>query len=91
VFIRKKRVDGREYHQLVENYREDGQVRQRVLAHLGTHATLEEAIEHLPGSIDLRRRVLDRYPKSMQPGMLRRIEQDEKRLATFKRLVSSSD
>jgi hypothetical protein len=44
-FVRTKRVGEREYRQLVENYREDGRHRQRVLAHLGKHETLEEAID----------------------------------------------
>ncbi len=44
-FVRTKRVDGNEYHQLVESYRENGRMRQRVLAHLGKASTLEEAIQ----------------------------------------------
>jgi hypothetical protein len=36
-FIRKKTVNGKEYAQVVENYREEGKVRQRVLLHLGTY------------------------------------------------------
>ena len=44
-FVRTKRVGEKEYRQLVENYRANGKHRQRVLAHLGKHATLEEAVE----------------------------------------------
>jgi hypothetical protein len=44
-FIRTKRVGEHEYFQLVENYREDGHHRQRVLAHLGQHDTVEAALE----------------------------------------------
>ena len=51
-FIRTKQVEGREYRQLVENYREDGKHRQRVLAHLGKHETLEEAIEALQNRLE---------------------------------------
>jgi hypothetical protein len=32
-------------HQLIETYREDGKVKQRILANLGPHATLEDAIQ----------------------------------------------
>ena len=46
-FVRKKKVAGREYRQLVENYRENGEHRQRVLAHLGQHETVEDAIAGL--------------------------------------------
>lgn len=51
-FVRTKRVGEREYRQLVENYREDGRHRQRVLAHLGKHETLEEAIEALQNRLE---------------------------------------
>jgi hypothetical protein len=34
-FVRTKKVGGTDYAQVVENYREDGKVRQRVLLHLG--------------------------------------------------------
>jgi hypothetical protein len=43
-FVRKKRVHNKEYYQLVENYREDGKHRQRVLAHLGKHPSLDSMI-----------------------------------------------
>ena len=51
MFIRTKDVNGHKYHQLVESYREDGRVRQRVLAHLGESATLEEAIERVAAEV----------------------------------------
>ena len=44
-FVRTKDVYGHKYYQLVESYRENGKVRQRVLAHLGESASLEEAVE----------------------------------------------
>lgn len=51
-FVRKKRVDGQEYYQLVENYQENGKVRQRVLAHLGRDPSVEAAIEELERYIE---------------------------------------
>jgi hypothetical protein len=45
-FVRTKRVGEHEYRQLVENYRENGHHRQRVLAHLGQADTIEDAIEN---------------------------------------------
>src|SRR5829696_1425926 len=53
-FVRKKRVNGHEYYQVVENYRENGKVRQRMLEHLGKYPTVEEAIEY-------RRRKVEHY------------------------------
>jgi hypothetical protein len=43
MFIRSKVVKGRTYYQVIEAYREDGQPRQRTLASLGTHPTIEGA------------------------------------------------
>lgn len=45
-FIRTKRIKGILYYYLVENYREDGKVRQRVLAYLGQFDTVADAHEH---------------------------------------------
>ncbi len=44
MFIRRKTVNDLAYYTLVENYRENGKVRQRVIAPLGRCATLHEAI-----------------------------------------------
>ena len=44
-FVTRKRVNGYEYYQLVESYRENGKERQRTLAHLGEYPTVEAAIE----------------------------------------------
>jgi hypothetical protein len=43
-YVRKKKVGEREYYQLVEGYRENGKVRQRVLSHLGRQETPEAAL-----------------------------------------------
>jgi hypothetical protein len=44
-FIRRKKMRGYEYHQVVRNYRdEDGKHRQEVLDHLGVHDSIEAAI-----------------------------------------------
>jgi len=52
-YIRTKKIGGKyEYRQLVETYREDGKHRQRVLAHLGKHETLEEAIEAVYAKVE---------------------------------------
>ncbi len=44
-YVRKKKVKGREYHQLVETRRVEGKPRQRVLLHLGQYRTVDEALE----------------------------------------------
>jgi hypothetical protein len=45
-FVRKKRIDGVEYHYLVQGTRIDGKVKQRVVAYLGKHRTVEAAYLH---------------------------------------------
>jgi hypothetical protein len=80
-FVRTKRVDGREYKQLVENYRESGEHRQRVLAHLGQHETVEGAIaelrtkwaslaaerdEHLAERARYREYILERFSEALE-------------------------
>src|SRR5829696_8256207 len=42
-YVRKKRVGKYEYYQLVEGKRVDGKVRQKVIAHLGKHDSIEDA------------------------------------------------
>lgn len=55
-FIRKKRVDGGEYYQLVESRRVDGKPRQKVLVHLGQHPTIDEALKRWPREVGRLRR-----------------------------------
>ncbi len=44
-FIRSKQVNGATYYSLVESFRQNGKVRQRVIVSLGQCATIDEAIE----------------------------------------------
>jgi hypothetical protein len=56
-FVRIKRIDGREYYQLVESRRVDGKPRQKVLMHRGDHATVDDALKRWPREVGgLRRR-----------------------------------
>jgi len=50
-YVRAKKTDGREYYQLVESRRVEGQPRQRVLVHLGKHPTVDEALREWPKEI----------------------------------------
>lgn len=57
-YVREKKIPGKagkvyRYFQLVENQRGvDGKVRQRVLAHLGKHASIEAARQSAAGWMD---------------------------------------
>jgi hypothetical protein len=56
-FVRIKRIHGGEYYQLVESRRVDGKPRQKVLIHLGSHPTVDEALKRWPREVGgLRRR-----------------------------------
>jgi hypothetical protein len=85
-YVRKNRVGGHEYYQLVETQRVDGKRRQKMLVHLGRYPSVDEALENLPMRIELSRRALSRYPKKVQPSRERRIDAEEERLATLRRL-----
>jgi hypothetical protein len=55
-FVRIKRIDGKEYYQLVESRRVEGKPRQKVLMHLGQHATVDEALKRWPREVGSLRR-----------------------------------
>ena len=62
-FVRTKDVYSHKYYQLVESYREEGRVHQRVLAHLGESPSLAAAIdtaaEEVRGLREKRQALLD--------------------------------
>ena len=55
-FVRRKRVDGGEYYQLVESRRVDGKPRQKVLVHLGHHQKVDDALKRWPREVGRLRR-----------------------------------
>jgi hypothetical protein len=59
VFIRKKVVRGVEYFALVENYRKDGKVRQRLVLSLNRCSTVAEAISEAAREVELFSNVAD--------------------------------
>jgi hypothetical protein len=74
-FVRKKNVKGHEYYQLVESYRENGRMRQRVLAHLGHAQTLEAAIENVAAELD-ETRAKQRAIREEQWGILKELDRE---------------
>lgn len=66
-FVRRKRSRGREAYYLVENRRENGHVRQRVVAYLGSCATVDEAIVFWSEDAERRRKYaatkVERWPE----------------------------
>lgn len=84
VFLRRKSMRGRTYHQLVESYRSDGQPRQRVLLHLGRYETVDAALEGWPKDIQRLRRRAEAArradPSPPLPGMEKRPSEGPERL-----------
>jgi len=63
-YVRKKTTKtGKEFYQLVESRRVDGEPRQKVLVHLGKYPSVDAALERLPVLIDMATtgRGLDRW------------------------------
>ena len=87
-YVRRKRVGGREYYQLVESRRVEGKPRQKVLVHLGMHPTVDEALREWPKEI---RSLRDRAAKEREAGktwpensrirrdIIKRVQSTEKR------------
>lgn len=78
-FVRTKTRNGKRRYHLVENYREDGKVRQRTIAYLGEYPTIEAAIEGLTQEIQRRhqraessRREADAVRQRMHPNWIAR-------------------
>jgi hypothetical protein len=65
-YVRKKKSKGKEYYQLVEGYREDGRVKQRVLAHLGDIPTVEGALRDWPERIDAFRKAAEENRREVE-------------------------
>ena len=55
-YVRKKKVKGQTYFQLVESKRVNGKPRQRVIMHLSKEPTVDEALESWPKEIARLRR-----------------------------------
>jgi DNA-binding XRE family transcriptional regulator len=51
-FVRRKKMGGKHYYQLVRNYREGGKHRQEVSCHLGVHDSIEAAIADKQRQVD---------------------------------------
>jgi hypothetical protein len=103
VFVRKTRVTKNmkwrteadvgpwsgEYYQLVESHRPEGTKtpRQRLVLHLGTHATVDEALDRWPREVKLLRTVATLKAGSERAEKLRAAADHlEEKLATLRRL-----
>ena len=82
-FLRVKRIGYKEYRQLLANLRENGGHKQRVRAHLGMHATLEEAIEAMRERVEaLEEAGLERQMRRPSAKQRKQYEDRKQRLRT---------
>ena len=65
-YVRKKKVKGGEYYQLVQSRRVNGNPRQRVLLHLGRHPTVDAALKEWPSEIKGLRGWADKKRRAIQ-------------------------
>ena len=66
-YVRKKDSGGQPYYQLVESRRVDGQPRQKVLSHLGSYPTVEDALKGWPNDAKRLRRDADKDRNDVVP------------------------
>ena len=71
-FIRTKTIKGVSYNYLVENYREDGKLHQRVLAYLGEHRSVAAAHNSWSGQA---KSAPDAVSRKHAREMMKRLEQ----------------
>jgi hypothetical protein len=65
-YVRKKKVKGGEYYQLVQSRRVNGNPRQMVLLHLGRYPTVDAALKEWPSEIKRLRRLADKKRRDVQ-------------------------
>jgi hypothetical protein len=92
-YVRKKKVKGWHYYQLVQSRRVDGEPRQRVLLHLGAHPTVNHALQGWPKEIKTlrtlarqeRRKVAQEQASAAHRRALKRAASAEKRAHDLER------
>jgi len=93
VFARVKKSRHEQYLQIVENYREGGKVRQRMVLYVGHYGSIEEALRLMPQELRRWRRrrsgIGDNEFRQKEAEYLHRvIESTDKRLGALRRLVA---
>lgn len=74
MYVRTVNSRGRQYNQLVRSHRENGKVKQEVIAHLGELTSAAEALEYWPQEIELLRRTGQHAKADKLRGKLERLQ-----------------
>jgi hypothetical protein len=85
LFTRVKESRQQEYLQIVENYREDGKVRQRVVLYVGHYTSIEDALENIPRD---RRRLRSQATRKDNERLRREADTLDERLNALRQLVA---
>lgn len=70
-FVRTKVIKGTTYYYLVEGYRQDGKVRQKVLSYLGKYPTVKLAISYWK---DQEKTATNRSEKALARNMIEKLK-----------------
>jgi hypothetical protein len=84
LFARVKESRQREYLQIVENYREEGKIRQRVVLYIGHYASIEVALQRMPQD---RRALRSTATRTGKEHLRREADALDERLAALQQLV----
>jgi hypothetical protein len=87
MFARVKTSRGNEYLQLVENYREGGRVRQRLVLYVGHYAGIDDALSRLPREVSYLRGRATRAGQTGPGGLREAAEEAAAKLAALRRMV----
>jgi hypothetical protein len=88
-YVRKKKIKGVGYYQLVQSRRVNGNPRQRVLLHLGRHATVDAALKEWPSEIKRLRRLADKKRRDAQA--LRAPAESDKQPPWYRNMLKQAD
>jgi hypothetical protein len=75
MYVRTVSSRGREYNQLVRSYRENGKVKQVVIAHLGELTSADEALDYWPQEVELLRRTSQHTKADKVESKLKRLRE----------------
>jgi hypothetical protein len=87
MFARVKKSRGSEYLWIVENYREDGKVRQRSVLYVGPYKSIDAALQSMPREVSLLRGRASRAGQVESGSLREAAEETAARLEALRRLL----
>ena len=87
MFTRVKQSRNGEYLQVVQNYREDGKVRQRLVLYVGHYESIDHALQSMPRLVSSLRGRATRAGQMASGGLREEAEETAAKLEALKRLL----